>query len=100
MPAQARRRRAARASLGRHAVGSGDPWAAIPLPSDERIKRIAARTRFSPADLEALDIPVEALQRFVLDDGERPQTLIHWAGDTPLELRPLRASRRLRADAA
>lgn len=84
---------AERASLSRHAVGSGDPWTAIPLPSDERLKRIAARTRFSSADLEALGIPVEALRPFVLDDDERPETLTHWAGDTPLELRPLRERR-------
>jgi len=54
---------AERARLGRHAVGSGDPWAAIPLPSDERLGRIAARTRFSPADLDRLGIPVDALRR-------------------------------------
>lgn len=82
-----------RAGLGRRTVGGGDPWSSIPLPSDERLRRLARRTRFTAADLEGLQIPPAALRPFTLADDATAELLDRWAGDTPLEQRPLRTRR-------
>lgn len=82
-----------RARLARRAVGTGDPWSSIPIPSEERLRRLATRTRFSAADLEKLEIPPEALRSFTLPDDEKNGLVERWAGDTPLEQQPLRTRR-------
>lgn len=82
-----------RAGIGRRIVGAGDPWSSIPIPSEERLRRLAMRTRFSAFDLTKLNIPANALLPFVLPDSEKASLLDRWAGDTPLELKPLRARR-------
>lgn len=83
---------ARRSGPGRREVGSGDPWADIAFPSEERLRKLAARVRFTTPDLARLGISREALEPFVFRDGDAASLLARWAGDTALELRPLAGS--------
>lgn len=80
---------AERSRLTRREIGDGDPWGRIELPSEDRLRRLAGRVKFTRADLALTSIAEEQLQHFVLTNSDRPRLLSSRAGDTPLEIRPL-----------
>jgi hypothetical protein len=78
-----------RARLDRREVGNGNPWSHIPLPSEDRLRRLAGRVKMTPSDLSRWRIPASSLACFILHPDDRPALLSQRAGDTPLERRPL-----------
>jgi hypothetical protein len=80
---------AARAELARRISGEGEPNAAIALPAQARLERLASYVRWTPAALASAGIASNALARFVLEDEEATATLEAKPASAPLDFNPL-----------
>jgi hypothetical protein len=80
---------AARAGLARRIAGDGIPKAAITLPANARLDRLASYVRWTPDALRAAGISADALDRFVLNDEECAATLAAKPANAPLDFKPL-----------
>lgn len=80
---------AERSRFARRELGDGAPWNAMDIPSEDRLRQLAARVKFRPQELAELGIEASSLAPFVLHDRDRPSLLSKRGGDTPLEMRPL-----------
>lgn len=78
-----------RAGIDRGSPSGGEPMASIKLPSKERLNKFARRVRFTAADLSALGVQTDVLERFLLHDELFPYLSDRPVGDTPLEFYPL-----------
>src|SRR5450631_3636846 len=67
----------ARAKLEPGLVGDGIPNGLFPVPSNDRLAKLAARVRFSSSDLARLGISLAQLEPFLLgsNDAFKGQTL-------------------------
>jgi len=61
-----------RCGLARRVVGNGTPAGAILTPSDQRLRILSQRVRFTWADLATLGIEKDALKSFFVFPNDRP----------------------------
>ena len=79
----------ARALLSRHELGHPTPRQSLPVRFANSIDGLRRRVRFSPADLDQLGIPADALRAFTVDPSHRARLLNGSIGHTLLERYPL-----------
>lgn len=79
---------AERSGLERNTVGGGHPVGNVQFPT-KRIIELAARVRFTPADLEAIGIHPFDLRPFVLNPNDSAILRRETIGWTSLEARPI-----------
>lgn len=80
---------AQRSNVDRLTRSGGEPAAAIEIPDAETLKHLAARVRFSDAELTALEIDRAALAPFLLEKQHFGYVPATEPGDSPLEFYPL-----------
>jgi hypothetical protein len=78
-----------RAGLDRRIAGDGRPNAAIALPADATLARLARHVRWTPAALEAAGIDGEALIPFILNETDAAATLRAKPANAPIDFKPL-----------
>jgi hypothetical protein len=78
-----------RCGLARRVVGNGTPAGAILTPSDERLRILSQRVRFTWADLATLGIDKDALKPFCLSARAALSLTGCTPGDSALEFMPL-----------
>jgi hypothetical protein len=79
----------ARAGLIRYHMGAEYPARAAPVRTRSELNDLVARLRFTPGDLDALQIDLQNLDRFIFDPAERGGLLAQVHGHSALERYPL-----------
>ncbi len=80
---------ARRSGVERLTLSGGNPQAEIQVPDAETLQRLAARVKFSDADLTSLGIERRQLSPFMLESSQLPYIAETEPGDGPLDLHPL-----------
>ena len=81
-----------RARLDRYALGQGERAAPIKLPSQEKLRSLARRVKFTWAELDELGIAEADIRPFILDPDWSHTLLNSEPGDSFIDFRPLIAT--------